>query len=322
MRKTFLIAGLGIALLIAVLAAMGRLEGLGDWATASQRAVQDQLAGAVRALRGGQPGALAALLGVAFAYGFFHAVGPGHGKVLIGGYAVARRVRLLPLAMLALVSALAQASVAVLLVYVFVLAFGWTRDRVEGMADVVLMPMSQAIIALIGLWLVWRGLKGVRMAAVPALDAQSGNHSAGRDDGHLHDHAHPASSGPPVAHVQGASCNHAHGPTLADMGRIHSFRDAALLVAAIAVRPCSGALFLLIITWTVGIAGAGIAGVYAMALGTALVTVGVAALSVWAREGAFATLSGAAVSRAVPIMELVAGAAIVLLAASMLAAGV
>jgi nickel/cobalt exporter len=303
MRKTFLITGLIVAVLLALLWASGGLADLEAWAIAGQKAVQDKLAGAVRALRGGQPGALLALLGVAFAYGFFHAVGPGHGKVLIGGYGVARRVRLVPLALLALVSSVVQATVAVVLVYAFVLAFGWTRDRVEGVADTVLMPLSQAAIAMIGLWLVWRGFRDLRRThavATTPVHSHSGHHTF---EPHVHD----------------SSCNHAHGPTLDDMGHVHSLRDAALLVAGIAMRPCSGALFLLIITWTIGIPVAGIAGVYAMGLGTALVTISVATLSVWAREGALASLSGSAVARAVPLLELGAGAAITVVALSMFA---
>ncbi len=295
MRRSFLIAGLAVAVVLAVLWASGGFDALIAWASEAQREVQTQLAGAVRRLKAGEAGALAALLGVAFAYGFFHAVGPGHGKVLIGGYGAARRVRLLPLAALALVSSLAQATVAVVLVYAFVLALGWTRERVEGMSDAILLPASQVAIALIGLWLVWRGVRGIRALGQGA--EQGGGH------GH-HDHDH----------VHDAHCGHAHAPTLEEVQALRGWKDAALLVFGIAIRPCSGALFLLIITWTLGLAAAGIAGVYAMGLGTAVVTIAVAGLSVWAREGALATLSGGAVARALPVLELTAGAVIAAIA--------
>lgn len=99
-------------------------------------------------------------------------------------------------------------------------------------------------------------------------------------------------------------------------------RDAALLVAGIAFRPCTGALFLLVLTWQLGIGGAGVAGAFAMGLGTALVTMGVAALSVWSREGALAALPSAGLARVLPAIELAAGAIIATAALVLLARAV
>jgi nickel/cobalt exporter len=275
MQRKLILAGLAIALVLAGLWALGGFESLAAWAIDAQREVQDQLARAVRRLRGGEAGALAGLLSLCFAYGFLHAVGPGHGKALIGGYGMARRVRLAPLAALALVSSLAQSLVAILLVYAFVLLFGWTRAQVEGLSDQWLLPASQAAILLIGLWLVWRGFHHWR----PAI--------------HAHDHHHHH--------------DHAHGPTPAQMENLAGPKDAILLIASIAIRPCSGALFLLIITWSLGLAAAGILGTLAMGLGTASVTIAVAALSFWAREGALLSLPERLAQTALPLIEMTAG---------------
>ena len=53
-------------------------------------------------------------------------------------------------------------------------------------------------------------------------------------------------------------------------------------------------------------------------IGTALVTVGVALMAVWAREGALAGLGGGRVARALPVLELVAGAALAVAALGLL----
>lgn len=295
----FALAGLAVALVLAALWGFGWLEPVARWAAGQQRAVQEGLAVAVRALRAGQPGAWSALLAVCFAYGFFHAVGPGHGKAVIGGYGLARRVRLVPLAGLALASSLAQALVAVVLVAGGAFVLGWTRVRMEGFAETAMVPVSHGLIAGLGLWLVWRGARGLWAGRRVTEVAQEHEH---------HHHSH-----------EDCGCGHAHGPSVEQVAQVTSARDAALLIGAIALRPCSGALFLLILTFAMGIGWAGVAGTFAMGLGTASVTILVAGLAVWAREGAFATLPGAGLARVLPGVELVAGAVIAALSLALLA---
>ncbi|WP_103332835.1 nickel/cobalt transporter [Pseudotabrizicola formosa] len=312
MRAVMLASGLAVALVLAGLWGFGGLEPVAAWAGAQQRAVQEALAAAVRALRGGQPGAWSALLAVCFAYGFFHAVGPGHGKAVIGGYGLARRVRLMPLAGLALASSLAQAAVAVALVAGGAYALGWTRARMEGFAETAMVPLSHGLVAGLGLWLVWRGLRGL-MAGRRGAEPEQGHHH------HHHDHDH--GNGPRHDHgpADACGCGHAHGPSVEQVAQVTSARDAAVLIGAIALRPCSGALFLLILTFAMGIGWAGVAGTFAMGLGTASVTVLVAGLAVWAREGAFAALPGAGLARVLPGVELVAGAVIAAVSLTVLA---
>jgi len=315
MRHALIYGGLGVVALLAVLWLAGGLDAVAGWLQAAQRATQDRLAAAIRALRGGETGALAVFWAVCFGYGVLHAAGPGHGKLLIGGYGVARRVPLVPLAGLALVSSLAQAAVAVVLVYAVVAVLGLSRLAVEGAAEAWLAPASHAMIAGLGLWLVWRGAGGVRRLQAEAVGGRSDADPAPHvHDPHGHDHHD---------HDHCATCGHAHGPTLEQVSSLTGWRDAVVLVAGIAMRPCSGALFVLILTWQLGIALAGVIGAFVMGLGTALVTAGVAALSVWAREGALAGLGagrgGARMARALPVIELTAGGVIAAAALGLLA---
>jgi len=302
--RALLVAGLLVALPLLVLWATGGLGDIARWAAEGQHDAQNALARAIRSLRAGEAGALLVLLGMAFAYGVFHAAGPGHGKVLIGGYGVARRVRLLPLMTLALVSSLAQATVAVVLVYAGIAVFDWTRERVVGAAEDVMLPASHAAVALIGLWLAYRGFRGlVRGMAV-----------RGHVDDHGHEHGH--------GHVHDEHCTHRHAPSVEEVAAVTSPREALALVAGIAARPCTGALFLLVLTWQMGIGAAGVAGAYAMGLGTAAITVAVAGLSVWAREGMLSVLSGHRVARALPVLELAAGLTIAVLSVMLMVGSV
>lgn len=303
MRRAIGLGGLAVVVLILGAWATGGLDGLAGWLQSVQRLAQDRLAGAIRALRGGEAGALGAFWALCFGYGVLHAAGPGHGKMIIGGYGVARRVPLGPLAGLALASSLAQAAVAVGLVYAAVAVLGLSRLAVEGAADRWMAPASHAMIAALGLWLVWRGLRGLQGQRAVALATAAHGHDHVHGHGHGHGHHHGD-----AAHC--ATCGHAHGPTLEQVRQVTGWRDALALVAGIAMRPCTGALFVLILTWQLGIGGAGVVGAFVMGLGTAAVTLAVAALAVWAREGALSGLGEGWTARALPVLEVTFGALI------------
>ena len=294
---------------------MGGMSALERWAADGQRDAQNAMAGLLRRLKAGDAAALSALLGFCFAYGFFHAAGPGHGKVLIGGYGLGRRVPVGRLAGLAVASSLAQAGTAVALVYGGVFLLDWSRERMVDMAEVWLAPLSYVLIGLVGLWLLLRGARklwGQRAGAAMPGHAPDHHHDH-QHDHHHHDHDHAVCD----------SCGHAHGPSLDEAAQVRSLRDALVLIGAVAVRPCTGALFLLILTWRMGIDAAGIAGAFVMGLGTASVTVLVAVLSVTARESALAQVAGGpSMARALSLIEIAAGALVVLVAAQLFASAV
>lgn len=265
------------------------------WALDGQRDAQGAMAGALRRLRAGEGAAVASLMAVCFGYGFFHAAGPGHGKLLIGGYGAARQVGAVRLSLVAAASSLAQGATAVALVGAGVWLIGWSRERMTQLADEVFAPLSFAAIALVGLWLVWRGTRGLWRLSQAS------------------DHVHTGHGD--VCNT----CGHSHGPSAEEVSRAAGPREVAALIAAVAIRPCTGALFVLILTAQMGVFWAGVLGTMAMALGTASVTVLVAVAAVTLRRGA---LSGwtesVALARAQPVLELAVGA-MVAVAATQLA---
>lgn len=278
----------------------GGFDHLAAWAAGEQREFQNQIARSLRAARAEQPEAVATLLTVCFAYGFFHAIGPGHGKVLIGGYGLGRRVAFWRLSAISVLSSLGQAVTAIVLVYAGVLVFQMSRESMVGATEKVMAPVSYGAIAVIGLWLVFRAVRSfVRRHRTDASHAHHDHH-------HHHDDVC-------------SDCGHRHGPSAEDVANVGSLREAIALIVGIAARPCTGALFVLILTWQMGIAMVGIAGTFAMALGTATVTTLVGWTSFGLRGGLLASASATRFASVLaPTIELVAGLLIVVIAGGLL----
>lgn len=239
------------------------------WALEAQRGFQEAMARALRAVQAGEPMAVLSLCGATALYGIVHAAGPGHGKVLLGGAALASGATLRRMAVLTLASSLAQAVTAIALVGALALVLQMGARQVGQVADAWLAPASYFAVAAVGGYLVWRGLRMLR--------PPSGGHR--RDHGDHHDHS---------------ACGHAHGPSVAQAASLTGWRDAAALVASIAVRPCTGALFLLAIALRLDLFWIGALAVGTMGLGTAAFNLAVAGSGVFARRMAFVGATGAA----------------------------
>ena len=264
------------------------------WAAEQQRVFQNQMAGAVRALKSGDPGALTFLLAAAGAYGFVHAVGPGHGKYLIGGVGIGTSVPMARLLGLSLVSSLAQSFWAILLVYGGFFLLEASAHQMRILAEDYLAPASYLAIATVGIVLAWRGAKSLGPSEKPKHHAPHQQHECG--------------------------C-HSHGPTPDEVAKLGSWREVITLVTSIAIRPCTGAIFLLVIAWQMDLLIAGAAAVIFMGLGTACLTGLVAVSSVFARGIAFASANGVGLVPVVlSLTQIIAGGFIVWISMVMLKA--
>jgi ABC-type nickel/cobalt efflux system permease component RcnA len=255
------------------------------WVASRQRALQDALADGIRDVHAGRSAAFWSLIAVCAAYGFLHAVGPGHGKALVAGAALATRATALRMALIAVAGSLAQAAVAIALVCGgFALFEATARGTVEG-AERWAAPVGNLAIAVIGGWLLLRGVRSLR---------------GGR------------------AH---AGCGHHHGPDPQEVGRA-GLGAALALVGAMAARPCTGALFVLVIAWRMGLAAEGAAAVLAMGLGTAAFTVAVATLAVAGRDAALLTAGGGRTALLGSWLQIAAGGLILALGGTLTLAAV
>src|SRR5215213_3106738 len=90
-------------------------DGMAGWLIAKQAEFYRMLSGAIRSAKT-DGSALWLLLGLSFAYGIFHAAGPGHGKAVISSYLVANDETWRRGVTLSFASAFVQALVAVVVV--------------------------------------------------------------------------------------------------------------------------------------------------------------------------------------------------------------
>ncbi len=278
----------------------GNYTAVSQWAVAQQRVFQNELAGLIMAARRGEPGVVWGLIVASGLYGFVHAVGPGHGKFLIGSAGIGSRAKARTMAGLAIASSLAQGLTAVVLVYAGLGLLSMGTRWAENVTNDVLTPLSYGVISLIGLVLIWRGGRALYsyLRPVPAHDP--------------HHHHHGEECG----------CGHRHGPTAEEVSNLKGWRDALALIAGIAIRPCTGAVIVLVIAWQTGLHLLGLSAVFAMALGTGAFTAMVALASVTVREASF-SLSGetaARLSLVAPALQLAAGGVILMLSLGLLSA--
>lgn len=228
-----------------------------------------ELTGAVRAWKADGWQAWG-LLGLSFAYGVFHALGPGHGKAILSAYVLANRETVRNGAILAFVSALIQALVAIALVGIaagILNVTGAVLNEVTAWLEL----GAYALLTALGAWLVYKHIAKPALSWLASRRAHGHRHD---DHHHHHDHDH--------AHDDSCGCGHVHMPDPAQISGKLNWRKAWGAIVAIGLRPCSGAILVLVFALSQQFFVAGIAAALAMGLGTGLTVATLAMLSLTA----------------------------------------
>lgn len=280
-----------------------------------QHRLTQDMTGAVRNLKSTTniAAATGALVVASFIYGILHAVGPGHGKAVISSYMLADKETLRRGIFLAFLSSLIQALSAIILIgglYAASLATGLQTKWAEAWLE----TLSWGFVAALGAWLMLKQIwPTFQRRPVAAADVPHQDHHDHEHHDHFHSHAD---------HVHERCCEHAHGPHPRELsaapthhdhaddhvhdehcGHVHlpgpdelrdnlSWSRALAIAFSIGIRPCTGALLVIIFAAAQGLIWAGILATFAMAFGTALTVSGLAAISVGSRNLAIA-LAGA-----------------------------
>ena len=261
--------------------------GFAGWILAKQAEFYRMLSGLIRAAKADGSAAYT-LLGVSFLYGVFHAAGPGHGKAVISSYLVANNETWWRGIVLSFASALLQAFTAIAIVGVAAALLGATA-KAMGNTIRVIEIVSYALIMLIGLRLLWvKGGAFLRLlrGGKPAHSVPDHNHHHHHDHAHEHGHAH---------HHEHAHCHHhdhedeasawghAHALEPQELTGQHWLRRGLTAIVAVGLRPCSGAIIVLVFALAQGLFWIGVASTFVMGLGTAITVAAIATLAVGAR---------------------------------------
>jgi len=272
--------------------------GIAGWVLAKQAEYYRALGAMIRAAKADGSAAVG-LLGLSFAYGMFHAAGPGHGKAVISSYLVANEETWRRGVVLSFAAALVQALIAITIVGIAAALIGATA-KMMGDTVRVIETVSYLLIIALGARLLWVKGNGFAAAlrtthaptvalhpagAAVAIDSSPQLEPAHQSidcDHHAHDscahgdHDH-------AAHAHDGACDHAHGPepqTLAGRG---GWARGLSAIVAVGLRPCSGAILVLVFALAQGLFPLGVAATLVMGLGTAITVAAIATFAVSAK---------------------------------------
>jgi nickel/cobalt transporter (NicO) family protein len=264
---------------------VGAASGVTGWIIEQESTFSRMLSGALRAAK--QNGsAFFILVGLSFAYGIFHAAGPGHGKAVITSYMVSNEKALRRGLVISLLAALLQGLVAIVFVGSVAGIFRATAQHMNAAARDLEMASYCGIVLLGAVLLATKGaalagaVRQMWRAPVLRVFANSPQRLAGfpregqkiflADDG--------------STQIHGPDCAHCHIPDPRQLGASFSWKSAAMTIGTAGARPCSGAILILVFALAQDMFMTGIVAVFAMALGTAATTGGLASFAVFAKK--------------------------------------
>ncbi|MDY1035915.1 nickel/cobalt transporter [Lelliottia sp. CFBP8978] len=221
-----------------------------------QRDVNQQMSGLLKAVAENPTKAGGSLLIFSFLYGVLHALGPGHGKIVITTWLATHPSKLKSSIGLTLASSLLQGLVAIALVVV-VLTVLQLPARQLHLSSFWLERGSYALVGVLGLLLCWRALKKLRaLLRKPKFKTFTARH--------VHD-----------AHC---GCGHQHLPSEEQLRSIDDWRARMMIILSMGMRPCSGAIMVLLFSKVIGVFSWGVISALAMAAGTSLTITSLALL--------------------------------------------
>ena len=231
----------------------GMFSGFLFWIQQQQQAFYRAMTGALRVMKS-EPDKLWYLIGLSFAYGIFHAAGPGHGKAVVSSYMLANEVAAKRGIALSFAASILQGITAIVVIsalLLFLRQFGLRSDNLAGYLEI----SSYFLVMVLGAYLLWAKITG------------KGHHH--HHGSHDHDHE---------------NCDHMHMADPTKLIEKPGFREICSIILAVGLRPCSGAIIVLTFAFLNGLYIGGVLSTFAMSIGTAITVSILALLAVSAKN--------------------------------------
>ena len=204
-----------------------------------------------------------ALIGLSFLYGVFHAVGPGHGKAVIVTYLGTNKESLWNGVIIAFSAAVLQSVIAIALVSVLAQVLEFKLVDVQNYGNDIAL-VSYILVMMLGFLLLITSIRRL----IKLNRSRSRIHHEVHDS-HEHSHDHESDCG----------CSHVHAPE-----ENQSIWQTLTVILSMGIRPCSGAIVVLIYAHLVGVYFYGVLATFLMGVGTGLSVSLIAIAAIYGRS--------------------------------------
>ena len=250
---------------------------------AFQRRANTEVARHMNAIDSGKSlGAFFLGLAIAFAYGVFHAFGPGHGKFIIVSYFLGRDARVGRGIVMAIQVAIVHVIAAIVIVWLADITlqagFGIGLAEVPGVR-----AASFLIIAAIGLYMLYQAFRAALGYINPSEVGHGHSHAQNHEDAHREEYGHSHAHSHGHSHHENHGHSHAHSHGHAEEA---SKVESGLMAVAAGIVPCPGAVLIMLYAVANDMIYPGFILVAAMSLGIGLTICSLGVGAIIARQTA------------------------------------
>ncbi|WP_439295154.1 zinc transporter permease subunit ZevB [Lonepinella sp. BR2882] len=222
------------------------------------------------------------LILISFGYGVFHALGPGHGKFIITSYLSLHQSKIFASMRLAFLSSLMQGVVAIVATSIVVVLLNLSSSYFKA-SQLWLERGAYGLIFLLGIqWLmqsskkIWHAQRRPKIKQIKPVTDDIRVKSAVQNPRIFSDHFDG----------ENCACGHQHLPNEDQLTQANSLKSQWLIILSIGMRPCTGAIFILFLSYMLDLYVWGMLATMVMAIGTGLTLSGFALMVQYARNTA------------------------------------